>query len=118
MSSDIQHDLEAAESTTRGILARSFYSTGYYLSYGVVFPCSWVASVLPTNNAACGGLRDGAVAAGAASERVNERICAATSAVADKAGDVYAGAARKVQEKVESVQDAIAERRARRIAQA
>ena len=70
-----------------------------------------MASVLPTNNAACGGLRDGAVAAsGQASERVNERICAATSAVADKAGDVYAGAARKVQEKVESVQDAIAER--------
>jgi hypothetical protein len=97
-----------------GIVSRSFYSAGYYVSYGIVFPTLWLTSVLPTNNVVGAGLGDGAKAAGQASERAHQKISSTTHAAGQKMGDAYAGVARRVQERVESVQDSIAERKYRR----
>lgn len=44
-------------------VSRAVYATCYYLSYGVVFPAVFVASLLPLNNAVGFGLVDGASAA-------------------------------------------------------
>lgn len=111
---------EGAEGVARpGLLSRSLYATGYYLSYSVTYPTLLVVSVLHTNNAACRGLHDGAVAAKQTNQRVQAQVSAATSAVAHKVGDTYASVAQKVQERVESVQDTVAERRLnRRLAKA
>ena len=44
-------------------VSRAVYATCYYVSYGVVFPTVFVASLLPLNNAFGYGLADGASAA-------------------------------------------------------
>ena len=45
------------------IISKSVYGVCYGLSYGLVFPTMLLVSILPTNNAFCHGLADGARAA-------------------------------------------------------
>ena len=45
------------------LVSKTVYSVCYYVSYGVVFPSLWVASLIPTDNAMGHGLSDGATAA-------------------------------------------------------
>ena len=96
------------------MLARTIYKTSYCLSFGVVFPTRFVASLLPTKNAAGFGLVDGARAASDAQRRVHARAAAAASTTKMKAGDAYAGVAARVSQRVEAIEDAFAERRYRR----
>ena len=103
-----------ANSPRPGLIFRAIYNLGYAVSYGVVFPTMLVARTIPTNNALVHGLCDGAGAADAASERVKEKVSASVQAASHKVGDAYAGVAQRVQERVESIQDAVAERRYRR----
>lgn len=97
-----------------GIVYRAVYGFGYYLSYGVMLPTLLVVRAIPLNNALGHGLWDGTLAAGATSAAAHEAMRQTAGSVATKAGDVYAGVSRKVQERVEAVQDALAERRHRR----
>ena len=97
-----------------GIVYRAVYGFGYYLSFGVMLPTLLVVRAIPLNNALGHGLWDGTVAAGATSAAAHAAMRQAAGAVATRAGNVYAGVSRRVQERVEAMQDALAERRHRR----
>jgi hypothetical protein len=49
--------------TTQDILSRFVYDSGYYLSYGVVFPTLFVVHVIPGGRRLISGFVDGAAAA-------------------------------------------------------
>ena len=97
-----------------GIVARTIYRTSYVFSFSVMFPTLVVASMLPRRNAAACGVIDGARAAHEAQQRVRDKAAFAASATKTKVGDVYAGVAARVSQRVEAIEDAIAERRYRR----
>ena len=94
-----------------GLLYRAVYGIGYCLSFGIMFPTLFVVRAIPLNNAFGDGLCDGTLAAKDTSAAAHAGIRKAAESVAHKASDVYAGVSRKVQQRVESVQDALAERR-------
>jgi hypothetical protein len=96
------------------LLYRAVYGIGYCLSFGIMFPTLFVVRVIPLDNAFGDGLCDGTVAAKDTSAAAHAGMRKAAESVAHKASDVYAGVSRKVQERVEAVQDALAERRHRR----
>lgn len=52
---------------------KTIYKSGYYLSYGVVFPTCFIAGLVPTDNAMGRGLIDGAHAARDAVQRMRHR---------------------------------------------
>src|SRR5262245_54245295 len=94
-----------------GLLYRAFYGVGYYLSFGIMFPTMLVVRAIPLDNAFGDGLCDGTLAAKDSSAAVYVGMNRAANSVAHKAGDLYAGVSRRVQERVEMVQDGLAERR-------
>ena len=96
-----------------GLLYRAIYGMGYYLSFGIMFPTMLVVRAIPLDNAFGDGLCDGTLAAKDSSAAVYVGMGRAANSVATKAGDLYAGVSRKVQERVEAVQDTLAERRHR-----
>ena len=57
---------------TTPFLSRMTYSTGYYLSYGVVFPTLFLVRIIPGAQAVVSGFVDGAVAARAYVEDLRE----------------------------------------------
>ena len=97
-----------------GWLYRAVYAVGYGISFGVMFPTLMVVRAIPLNNAFGDGLCDGTLAAKDSSASAYAGMRNAANSVAHKASDLYAGVSRKVQERVEAVQDALAERRHRR----
>jgi len=102
------------EESGPGLFSRAVYSTCYCLSYGVAFPAFFAVRALPEDNPIRAGLRDGLSAAADSSDRARERLGQSATAVREKAEGAYAGVAQRVQEKVEAVQDSLAERRYRR----
>ena len=96
-----------------GLLYRAVYRVGYCLSFGIMLPTLLIVRAIPLNNAFGDGLCDGALAAKDTSAAAYAGMRRAGNAVAQKASDIYAGMSRKVQERVEGVQDAMAERRHR-----
>jgi hypothetical protein len=123
-NSDQAGDIVVTETTTRveveaangqpGPFSRAVYAFGYCVSFGVTFPTMLVVRALPLDNALGRGLFDGACAADESAMDVHARIQHSAGAVAGKANDAYAGVTQYVQERVEKVQDAMAERRYRR----
>lgn len=105
---------EQAAAPCCGIMSRAVYSTCYALSFGVAWPTFMVLRALPEDGAIRTGLRDGMQAAADSSDRTRERISHTAGAARRTAEDAYANVAQKVQERVEAVQDSIAERRYRR----
>lgn len=101
-----------------GVMGRAVYAFGYWVSFGVSLPTMLVVRALPLDNALGWGLRDGARAADQAALDTHVRLGYAAGAVANKANDTYAGVTQFVQERVERVQDKMAERRHRRGLQA
>ena len=97
-----------------GWLYRAVYAVGYGISFGIMFPTLMVVRAIPLNNAFGDGLCDGTLAAKDSSAAAYVGMRNAADSVAHKASDLYAGVSRKVQERVEAVQDALAERRHRR----
>src|SRR5262245_9256590 len=87
-----------------GLVYRAVYGFGYYLSFGIMLPTLLVVRALPLNNALGHGLRDGTLAAGETSAAAHAAMRRAAGTVVTRAGDAYAGVARKVQERVEAVQ--------------
>jgi hypothetical protein len=49
--------------TTRHFLSRFAYDSGYYLSYGVVFPTLFIVHIIPGGRRLISGFVDGAAAA-------------------------------------------------------
>ncbi|MFO0912540.1 MAG: hypothetical protein U0795_06270 [Pirellulales bacterium] len=92
---------------------RAVYGAGFCLSYTVTVPSLLVAGLLP-GGVIKQGMADGARDAGAASEAVREKTSAAVTATCRRANDAYAGVAAGVAERVEAIQDAVAERSYRR----
>lgn len=94
--------------------SRVVYGCGYYVSYSVTLPAYWFASLVPRNSAVRRGFQDGASAAADAHERLQVQTAAAVEATREKVGGAYAQVATRVAQRVENVQDAIAERKYRR----
>jgi hypothetical protein len=96
-----------------GLIYRTVYRLGYFLSFGVMFPTFMIVRAIPLNNAFGDGLCDGTLAAKDTSARAYSGIRRTGESIAQKASDVYAGVTRSFQDRVEAVQDALAERRYR-----
>src|SRR5438874_2358357 len=62
-ASDAQERIIGFMPTLGQFVGRVAYTSGYGLSYGIVFPVMLVARIVPMNNALGHGLRDGASAA-------------------------------------------------------
>ena len=97
-----------------GLIYRAVYGFGYYLSFGIMFPTLLVVRAIPLDNALGHGLCDGTLAAKDSSAAAHASMRRGAEAVSNKVSDMYAGVARKVQERVEVVQDSLAERRHRK----
>jgi len=102
---------EPQASDEPGFLYRAVYGVGYYLSFGIMFPTMLIVRAIPLDNAFGDGLCDGTLAAKDSSAAVYAGVKSTANSVAHKAGDLYAGVSRKVQERVEAVQDTLAARR-------
>ncbi|MFO0902540.1 MAG: hypothetical protein U0939_06030 [Pirellulales bacterium] len=110
---------EQAAEQGPGLMSRAIYSTCYCLSFGVAFPALFAVRALPENNPIRAGLRDGFAGAADSSDRARARLGQTACAAREKVEGAYASVAQRVQEKVESVQDSLAERRyQRRLGQA
>ncbi len=101
---------------TPGVISRTVYSLSYFVGFGVMFPTQLIIKSLPLDNAFGHGLCDGAQSGEQAAARVHEGVSHVAKKVADKANDTYADAAQKVHDRIERVQDALAERRFRKTA--
>ncbi|HEV3344806.1 MAG TPA: hypothetical protein VG125_30800 [Pirellulales bacterium] len=91
-------------------LARLAYSCGYYMAFRVTFPVFLAASYIPADSTVGRGLCDGARAARDAHRRVETGAAAAWN----KVGDTYAQVAAGMGQRVEGIQDSMAERKHRR----
>ncbi|MFO0867730.1 MAG: hypothetical protein U0935_02170 [Pirellulales bacterium] len=105
---------ETGSDDTPGLMSKAVYSTCYCLAYGVAWPTLFVLRALPAEGAVRRGLRDGVDGAAASSDRTREKLSATAGAVRRSAENAYTGVAQRVQERVEAVQDSLAERRYRR----
>lgn len=100
----------AVPTSAPGAMGRAAYSLGYCVSFGIAYPAFLLASFIPVNSAVGRGICDGAQAAGEGHRRFQQRAAAAR----DRLGDAYTGVAAAVGQRVESIQDSLAERKHRR----
>ena len=93
-----------------GILTHSIYSVGYYSSFCTMFPIFLIANLIPKDSAFSKGCTDGARAARDHEEHVFNHIKSATQKVGERVGTACANASSGIMQRVETVQDRIAER--------
>jgi hypothetical protein len=101
----------AASAPNRGPIGRAAYGFGYYLSFGVSFPFMMIASFIPAESTLGLGLSHGATDAIESSERVQAKAAAAVCAASDKVGGAYTRVRAGVAERIEAVQDKLAEKK-------
>ena len=100
----------AAPVPNSNMVAKGIYASSYYLAFSVVYPPLLLANMLPKSSVGR-GLTDGAKAAQHSNELVRATVVKTTTATLEKVGDAYTGVAVRVSERMEGIQDTIAERR-------